>query len=185
LLPDFDIYTDQNSNQARIDSLRFTTDAPAGNTVHLTDQKGNSVTIASLQGSGNSMFADYLILTRYVADVTGAPVQEAYVGLFRQSDNGWVPVPSENGKVPTLSKDAAYRARIVTVQGRPGGMAWPLPLSKCPDETTFWEAMFASHKSNSGSPPDSIPYIQDKERLRIVGLSRPIEMLNSVRNRIC
>jgi hypothetical protein len=153
LLPDFDRYSPTDAFSGLI--LAFDS---SNKTFTLTKEK-----IAVNLPAGNSdtpIFANYLAITHFVADATGVPVQEAFDGLYRQSGTAWISMgtpPNVEGQQPI------YRARVITVQGKSPAAATV--------EDDFWNELFAIDKSSDGSGV----FVRDIDRLRIVGVSRPID----------
>jgi hypothetical protein len=157
LLPDFDLYSDKSSWNKYANLLL----QPGSlNSFNLTDQAGNTVP-APQAGTGDSMFSEFLAVTHFVADATGVPTQETFDSVCLWKDGSWQPLGSVGlqAQFDTIVKEAAYRGRLITVQGRPGAPA-------ITTEDSFWNALFDPAKP-------------DRERLRITGVSRPIDMKNS------
>ena len=102
-------------------------------------------------------------MTHFVADVTGTPVQEAYDGLYRQNGAEWVAI----GAAPAAPTDLGtfFRARVLTVQGKQPAVA---------SEDIFWNDIFTMDPAAAVGSPGS-----DSARLRIVGVSRPIDIVRS------
>ena len=153
LLPDFDRYSQS-------DAFSGLTLAFNSSTQEFTLTKDKNAVNLPAGSSDTPIFANYLAVTHFVIDATGVPVQEAYDGLYRQSGTGWIPMgtpPSGQGQQPV------YRARVITVQGR--NPAAPAV------EDDFWNQLFAIDKSSDASGD----FVKDTDRLRIVGVSRPID----------
>jgi hypothetical protein len=157
LLPDFDLYSTNN----RFANLTLSL---ANNNFQLAEANGTILSSPPTAGTGDFQFGNYMAVTHFVTDVTGIPTQEAYDGLYQPSGQNWVPVGSSITPIATAAsgQPVSYRARIITIQGRPTANTLPT----FPSEDAFWESLLGS----------SIP---DAQRMRIIGVSRPIDMKNS------
>jgi hypothetical protein len=158
LLPDFDRYS-ETAKFADLDLIY----QHSSESFRLVNRKtGQTVTLTA--GNGDNIYANYLAVTHFVSDVTGLPVQEAYDGLYRQSGADWIPMAASG---TSTDLQLYYRARVLTVQGkRPSVM----------QEDAFWDNMFTVDK-DPGSGDGSL--IDDIDRLRIVSVSRPIDVPNA------
>jgi hypothetical protein len=161
LLPDFDLYSDKSK---KFSGLRLKPDS-ANNSFSLTDEAGNSVVLVA--GTGDKMFDNYLAITHFVTDVTGVPVQESFDYLLHYAEDvkAWKRIGPGDASMRVIGKassgkDVSYRGRVITVQGRPG-----ITLA---NEDAFWDALF-----------NPILDKGDAARMRIVGVSRPIDGPNS------
>jgi hypothetical protein len=154
LLPDFDRYSQTDA----FSGLTLTFDS---STKQFTLTKDKNAVNLPPPNSNTPIFANYLAIAHFVFDATGVPVQEAFDGLYRQSGAAWIPMgtPPQNAQ----GQRTVYRARVITVQGK--NPAAPTV------EDDFWNELFAIDKS----PDASGVFVQDIDRLRIVGVSRPID----------
>jgi hypothetical protein len=158
LLPDFDLY----SANALFADLMLGYQA-SSKSFQLLDKSGNAVSL--MAGNGDGIYANYLAVTHFVSDATGVPAQETYDGLYRQSGVNWIPLGGSSagpGDVQTY-----YRARVLTVQGKKPSLM---------QEDVFWDNIFTIEK-DPGNPNGVL--IEDVDRLRIVAVSRPIDVPNA------
>lgn len=160
LLPDFDRY----AKDAQFADLDLSYQTNSGHFQLVTHSTGQAVSLTP--GDGSAIYANYLAVSHFVSDVTGIPVQEAYDGLYRQSDTDWIPIGSSSA----LSKEIQpfCRARVLTVQGKRPSVT---------QEDTFWNNMFTIDR-DPGSADGAL--IDDMDRLRIVSVSRPIDVPNAL-----
>lgn len=160
LLPDFD-----RSDTSEFGTMNLTYDSGKFRLVK-DDQP-----VAPRAGNGDAIFCNYLALTHFITDVTGVPVQEAYDGLYRQSGVDWTPI-SASPAVAGQGMQIFYRARVITVQGKQPTAA--------ANEEDFWDQIFTIDK---GAGEDTANFVADLNRLRIVAMSRPIDMAAAVYKR--
>jgi hypothetical protein len=159
LLPDFD-----RSESTTFDGLNLSYD-PSSVKCQLVGKDGKPV--APKAGNGDAIFTNYIALTHFITDATGVPVQEAYDGLYRQSGVDWTQVGSGQA-IAGQGTQIYYRARVITVQGKQPATAM--------NEEDFWDQLFTIDKGAGG---DSADFVADIRRLRIVAMSRPIDMQNA------
>jgi hypothetical protein len=158
LLPDFDLY----SASAKFTELKLSFQSSSG-TFQLLNSANQPVTLTA--GNGDSIFANYLAVTHFISDVTGIPAQEAYDGLYRQSGADWISIG--NSSAAPSDVQSFYRGRVLTVQGKNPSLM---------HEEDIWNDIFTIEK-NPGNPAGDL--VQDSDRLRIVSISRPIDLPNA------
>jgi hypothetical protein len=168
LIPDFDLYGTPGGKQ-RFDDLSLGANFISGS-LQLIDGAGNAVSPTA--GNGDPMFTNFLALTHFVNDVTGAPTQEAWDGLYKQNGATWTSLAGQGRALAQtmlvdaagsgLSEAIAYRARVITIQSRPSVGGTKLPSK----ESDFWDDMLLTS-------------VTDDRRIRIVDISRPIDLPGS------
>lgn len=156
LLPDFDRY----STDSQFANLDLSYQPATGKFTLVNHDTAQPVKLAA--GNGDSIYANYLAVTHFVPDFTGVPVQEVYDGLCRQSGTDWIAM--NNSTTPSADLKSYFRARVLTVQGNN-------PTVTLEDD--FWDNMFTIEKT-PGDPEGIL--VGDRDRLRIVAVSRPIDV---------